>query len=190
DDGGDVVQALERWAPSWLLQLPGVVDAAALETLRRRVPSPNRDRMLRELADALDVLARDTPLVVVLEDLHWSDASTMDLLAYTPERGTPARLLVIGTYRPVEAVVHAHPFRATAQRLIARGRAAETSLELLTADDVRAYLTHRLGGQPMEPRLPELVHRRTGGETPFPGGVGGPLPDSGSLAPQRGARRP
>jgi len=145
--------------------------------------------MLRELADALDVLARDTPLVVVLEDLHWSDASTIDLLAYTAERGTPARLLVIGTYRPVEAVVRAHPFRATAQRLIARGRAAETSLELLTADDVRAYLTHRLGGQPMEPRLPELVYRRTGGNPLFLVSVVDHLLDSGMLARERGAWR-
>jgi len=120
DDRNDVVPALERWAPSWLLQMPGVVDAPTTEALHRRVPSPNRERMLRELADAFDVLGRDTPLVVVLEDLHWSDESTVDALAYVAERNTPARLLVVGSYRPVDVVVHEHSIRTTVRRLVAR----------------------------------------------------------------------
>src|SRR5262245_25720241 len=189
EEPGDAVPVLERWAPSWLLQMPGLVDAAATETLRRRVPSPTRDRMLRELTDAFDVLARDTPLVVVLEDLHWSDASTVDLLAYVAERNTPARLLVIGTYRPVELVVRGHPLNATARQLIARGRAAEAALELLTEDDVRAYLAQRFAGQPMDPRLPEFVHRRTDGNPLFLVSVVDHLVDRGSLTCEQGTWR-
>ena len=40
-----------------------------------------QERMLRELAEAVDVLTAEQPLVLVLEDLHWSDAATLDLLA-------------------------------------------------------------------------------------------------------------
>jgi hypothetical protein len=44
-------------------------------------------RMRRELAQALDVLTADAPLVLVLEDLQWSDRSTVDLLAHLAQRG-------------------------------------------------------------------------------------------------------
>jgi predicted ATPase len=63
--------------------------------------------MLRELATALDVLTTDTPLVLVLEDLQWSDSATVECLAYLAQRREPARLLVLGTYRPVETVLQA-----------------------------------------------------------------------------------
>jgi len=40
-----------------------------------------------------------------LEDLHWGDAATLELLAYVARRSQPARLLVLGTYRPVEVIL-------------------------------------------------------------------------------------
>lgn len=181
DDGDEVGAALERWAPSWLLQLPGAVDTARIERARRRVALPTRERMLRELADAFDALARDRPLVVVLEDLHWSDASTVDLLAYVAERVAPARLLVIGTYRPADLVVREHPMRATARQLVARGRADEVTLELLTPDDVRSYLVHRLGGEAMDEGIAALVYARTDGNPLFLVSVVDHLLDRGLL---------
>lgn len=60
--------------------------------------------MLRELAEAIETLTPEQELIIVLEDLHWSDASTMDWLTYVAQRRTPARLLVLGTYRPTEAI--------------------------------------------------------------------------------------
>lgn len=167
DNDGKVRSALERWAPSWVLQMPGIVDAEAAESLRRRVPNPTRERMLRELTDALDVLAKDNALVLVLEDLHWSDASTLDLLTYLAERSTPARLLVIGTYRPVEAVVRNHTVRARVRDLVSRGRAEDLALELLTQADTETYLTRLFAGTPIDPRLAAFMHRRTDGNPLF-----------------------
>src|SRR5262249_18976783 len=77
DTGGDVLASLERWAPTWLLQMPALLDEVRASRLRQRVPSPNRDRMLRELGEALEVLSDAQTLVIVLEDLHWSDASSI-----------------------------------------------------------------------------------------------------------------
>ena len=54
------------------------------------MPSPNRERMLRELGEALEALAGDRSLVLVLEDLHWSDASSVDAIAYLAQRTRPA----------------------------------------------------------------------------------------------------
>ena len=49
-------------------------------------------RMLREFAEALEVLTAERPLVLVLEDLHWSDRATVEWLAYVVRRRDPARL--------------------------------------------------------------------------------------------------
>lgn len=187
-EGEEVTRVLERWAPSWLLQLPGLVDPDALERLRRRVPVPNRDRMLRELASAFEVLGRDTPLVVVFEDLHWSDTSTVDLLAYVAERTPPACLLLLGTYRAVELVVREHPLRRTARQLIARGRAVEVPLELLGPEQVRGYLERRLGSS-VDPALPAWVHARTEGNPLFVVSVVEHLLERGALASEEGCWR-
>src|SRR5262249_59646130 len=95
-------------------------------------------RMLRELAEALAVLTADTPLVLVLEDLHWSDSATVECLTYLAQRREPARLLVLGTYRPVETVLHAHPLRGLVQELCGRGQAVDLRLEVLLGEDVGA----------------------------------------------------
>src|SRR5262249_35129774 len=72
---------LDRYAPTWLVQMPTVLDAGALEALQRKVAGATRERMLREMGDALEALAAEQPLVLWLEDLHWSDVSTLELLA-------------------------------------------------------------------------------------------------------------
>src|SRR5262245_17772839 len=126
--GAEVLAVLRQYAPLWLVQLPGVVREAELERLQRQVQGATPGRMLRELADALEVLAADTPLVLVLEDLHWSDRSTVDCLGYVAQRRVSARLLVLGTYRPAEVVVREHPLRGLVQELCGRGQAAELRL--------------------------------------------------------------
>src|SRR4029434_4355162 len=101
-EGRALLAVLRQWAPLWLTQLPGLVSETELERLQRQLQGTTRARMLRELTEALEVFTTDTPLVLVLEDLHWSDHATVDVLAYMAQRHMPARLLVLGTYRPVE----------------------------------------------------------------------------------------
>ena len=88
-DGAPMIGVLRRYAPMWLVQLPGLVSDTELERLQRQVHGATPARMLRELGHALAVLAADTPLVLVLEDLHWSDSSTVDVLAYWGSTGSP-----------------------------------------------------------------------------------------------------
>ena len=78
-DGGErVVQVLAQYAPTWLVQMPSVTRAADLRAIQRRAEGLTRHRMLRELAEAVEALAADTTLIFLLEDLHWSDVSTLD----------------------------------------------------------------------------------------------------------------
>jgi predicted ATPase len=161
-----VLDAVRRYAPMWLVQLPGLLSESELERLQRQVQGATSARMLRELAEALDVLTAETPLVLVLEDLHWSDRPTVEALAYVAQRRTPARLLVLGTYRPVEAAIQGHALRHMVQELCGRGQAVELRLELLPAEDVAAYVTGRLAG-PVSARLVSFIYERTEGNALF-----------------------
>src|SRR5439155_5823954 len=105
--GKRLIALLYQHAPTWLVQMPALLSAVELAGLQRKAQGATRERMLRELAEAMEVLTTERPLVLWLEDLQWSDVSTLDWLALVARRQEPARLLVIGTYRPVEVIVSA-----------------------------------------------------------------------------------
>jgi predicted ATPase/DNA-binding winged helix-turn-helix (wHTH) protein len=157
---------LQRYAPTWLGHLP----ALRSESERERLPLPlagvTPGRMLREVAEALEALTQTLPLVLVLEDLHWSDVSTVNLLTYLAQRRDPARLLVLGTYRPADVVVRAHPLRGMLQELRGRGVCDDLALELLLPDDVEAYIAARLGGE-VTAALVALLYQQTEGNALF-----------------------
>ncbi len=162
----EVLAAVRRYAPMWLIQLPGLVSELELERLQRQVQGATPARMVRELAEVLDVLAAEEPLVLVLEDLHWSDHSSLECLASLAQRREPARLLVLGTYRRAEAVIRGHPLRGAVQELCGRGQAVEFHLEVLPAEDVAAYVAGRLGGPAAAP-LAAFIYERTDGNALF-----------------------
>ena len=82
---------------------------ADLETLQRKVQGATQERMLREMAEALEVITAERPLILTLEDLHWSDYATLELLSTLARRQERARLLVLSTYRPVDVIIREHP---------------------------------------------------------------------------------
>lgn len=172
DPGGEqLVPLLYRHAPTWLVQLPAVLPAAELEVLQRQIQGVTRERMLREMGDALDTLTAERSLVLWLEDLHWSDVSTLELLALLARRREPARLLVLGAYRPVDVIVRDHPLRTVKQELQLHGLCQELPLALLSEATIGEYLTRRFHGKATgEPRLQPLakaIYRRTDGNPLF-----------------------
>jgi DNA-binding winged helix-turn-helix (wHTH) protein len=163
--GGVLRPLFRRMAPCWYVQMPALLlegDAADFTTAPMNAPS---ERMLREGARALESLGTHSTVVLVLEDLHWSDAATVDLLSYVAQRPDPARLLVIGTYRPAEASAHEHPIREVAQTLRVHRRSLELALDYLSPADLRAYLHTRFGEE--WPNLVRLIHERTDGNPLF-----------------------
>jgi predicted ATPase len=161
-----VIAVLRRYAPLWLAQLPGLVSEPELERLQGRLHGATPARMLRELAEALEVLTADRALVLVLEDLQWSDPSTVECLTYLAQRREPARLLMLGTYRPVEVLLQGHFLRGMVQEVCGRGQGVDLRLEFLAVEDVAAYMTGRLGG-PVAPSLAGFVYARTDGNALF-----------------------
>jgi predicted ATPase/DNA-binding winged helix-turn-helix (wHTH) protein len=166
-DGSDLVALLRQQAPSWLLQMPALLSPAEYEALQRYTEGSTRERMLRELAEAVEVLTAARPCVLVLEDLHWSDTATIEWLAYVARRRRPARLLVLGTYRPVEAIVRAHPVRSMVQELMVHGYGDELPLGEWSEAGVAAYLAQRGAGAGEPVELARLLTQRTDGNPLF-----------------------
>jgi DNA-binding winged helix-turn-helix (wHTH) protein len=162
-----LVALLGQYAPTWLEQMPTLLSPADLEGVQRKVLGATRGRMLRELAEALEVVTAEQPLVLVLEDLHWSDHATLDLIAWLARRREPARLLLLGTYRPVDVIVHGHPLQTLTQDLALHRRCVELRLEGLSDAAVAAYLTARFPGCPLPAGLVRMLHRRTEGQPLF-----------------------
>ena len=165
--GEDLIEFLARCAPTWLVQMPWLLSSSKLEGLQRAVLGTTRDRMLRELVESVEILTTGKPMVLVLEDLHWADYSTVDLIARLAHRHEPARLLVIGTYRPSDVKLREHPLRTTIQELQARGLCEELRLHFLDEDGVEEYLSSRFDGRKVPGGLARILHRRTEGNPLF-----------------------
>jgi ATP/maltotriose-dependent transcriptional regulator MalT len=137
-----------------------------LRGLGRPMPSDtDQHRLFATLRGLLDELAANAPLVVVLEDLHWADPSTLSLLAYLAHgmRTASGRVMLIGTCRSDE-LPERHPLRALLAEL---DRAGTQRIELHRLDpgETAAQVAGILN-EPVEAALAQRLHTRCGGN-PF-----------------------
>ena len=107
--------------------------------------------------------AAQRPLVVVLDDLHWADVSSLRLLVFLSRQLHDAAALVIGTYRDVEVTAGDHPGRPLLAELA--GQAELIRLTGLAADEVGQLIEKVCGEHPPAPLI-QAVHHRTAGN-PF-----------------------
>jgi predicted ATPase len=118
DGAGPIFEVLSKQAPTWLVQFPSLIKPKHQDVLQREILGSTRERMLREICEALEVLTAESPLCLILEDLHWSDPSTLDLISAIARRRGPAKLMILGTYRPVDVVLSQSPLKAIKQDLL------------------------------------------------------------------------
>lgn len=112
----------------------------------------------------LVTIARDHPLVIALEDLHWADASTLHLLEFVIRHTWFEQLLVVATYRDVEVETADHPLRQLLRAL--EMKATTITLGGLDRASVSALIT-QVTGDEATPEVVTAVHRRTGGNPLF-----------------------
>jgi tetratricopeptide (TPR) repeat protein len=159
--GPEAAQLMQQQAPLWyslLASQPEEPPAAAREA------SP--ERMRREFVRFFESLSQLRPVILFLDDLHWADASTCDLLDYLGSKLKNVRIFVIATYRPSE-LSSAHPFLPVRLALESRGASQEVQLEYLTAADIAAYLQLRFPGHSFPPEFTDVVRKRTEGNPLF-----------------------
>ena len=157
-----VLETLRQVAPSWLWQLPALVEDAEREALERQLASANTERMQREIVDALEALSVIAPLVLVLEDLHWCDPSTVDAIAMLARHREWARLLLIGTCRPMDLAESNPSLKQLKQELQIHGQCEELALDYLNVADVAAYLAQVCPDSDAQALAPPMYQRTAG----------------------------
>ena len=182
-----VIGILWRHAPTWLAQMPWLIGEPDRERLKRETLGAVKERMLREMAEAIEALTAQTPLILVLEDLHWSDNSTVDLVGHLARRPGAARLLIVGTFRPAETIVKRHPLRELQRELQAHRLCTELPIELFSEGAVVRYLELRCPGAEFPKALARLVHEHTDGNPLFTVNVVDALVAQGQIARRDGA---
>jgi hypothetical protein len=167
-----IIQILSTEAPTWLAQLPALLTPEHRATLQREILGATRERMLREIGDALDSITAETALLLMLEDLHWVDDSTVDLISALARRRTPAKLMLLATCRPLDAEPAGHSLRGRIPDLLVHRLCREIALTPLSEAEVEEYLAiHSPAGRPPAspppPGLSALVHRHSEGNPLF-----------------------
>lgn len=159
------IECLDKYAPSWLLQMPALLTPSYADELQRRTLGLTRERMLREISEAFTMLSIERGVILYVEDLHWADRSTLDLINYLVHDHQQAQLMVIGTYRQEDAFEQTHPLKKIHQNLCKYERFKELSLQSLTETALGSYIERWYPGLPA--RLTGLVHRRSDGNPLF-----------------------
>ena len=170
-EGGDAVTGIvRRYAPTWLVQLPGLIERDAFDQLQQRVSGTGRSRMLREIAEALRQIGARRLLVLALEDLQWSDPSTLTLVGLLARQMEVARLLIVATHRPAAALPASHPLHALLRELT--GRSSDfVALDALSVENVEEYLSRRIqpssGDSLLMHQVARSIYQRTEGNPLF-----------------------
>jgi serine/threonine protein kinase/class 3 adenylate cyclase len=128
-------------------------------------PDDDRWRLLQGVTTFLRNAANVQPLVIVLEDLHWADKGTLDVLTHIARSLEGARLCIVGTYRDVE-VDRLHPLSGALAELRRITNFSRVTLRGLGADDVQKMLGN-IAGREVPWALAEQVHRQTEGNPLF-----------------------
>jgi DNA-binding winged helix-turn-helix (wHTH) protein/tetratricopeptide (TPR) repeat protein len=167
DDGKAWIAAVRQRAPAWLARLPWLAADAPPELPAGVLDTPGAtpERMLREWGALLDAQTAGKPLVLVIEDLHWSDHATVSLLGYLARRRGPARWLAVATFRHIESALSDHPLQALRLELRAQRLCVELALDAFSERDVDAYLERRFAPQAVQLRaeLARALHAHTEG---------------------------
>jgi DNA-binding winged helix-turn-helix (wHTH) protein len=167
-----IIQILSKEAPTWLAQLPTLLTREHRATLQREILGATRERMVREIGDALDSITAETALLLLFEDLHWVDDSTVDLISALARRRTPAKLMLLATCRPLDAELASHSLKGLIPDLLVHRLCREIALTPLSEAEVEEYLAvesppgHPPASRP-PPGLSALVHRHSEGNPLF-----------------------
>jgi RIO-like serine/threonine protein kinase len=185
--GPSVDAVMKTAAPSWFAQVAsGSREATAGADAGAVAPAASQVRMKRELGALLQDLSRFQPLVIFLDDLHWADVSTIDMLSYLSGRLADLRVLLLVSYRPSDMALSRHPFLAIKSDLQARGVFEEIGLVFLERADVERYLALQFPGHALADGFAVLIHEKTEGSPLFMVDVIRYVRDTGGIVEAKG----
>ncbi|HZU14732.1 MAG TPA: AAA family ATPase [Chloroflexota bacterium] len=139
-----------------------------------------QDRLFRAVAGFVQAISEARPIVILLDDLHWSDSASLQLLHYLARQTRGSRVLLVGTYRDVE-VSPDHPLEATLRDLAREQLMERVMLKRLRQTEIAELITGTVGTVEEVPEFAELVYRHTDGNPFFTQQIVQVLIDDGTL---------
>jgi tetratricopeptide (TPR) repeat protein len=156
-------ELLRKYAPTIALQMPAGLLPDPDGSLRRQTAGATKDRLIREAGDFMDAASRTFPIVLFVEDLHWADPASVDLLHHEGCRIGRQRTLLLASLRHADADASNPHLKRCLLDLLARGAAHELAVGPLREEDVAAYLETRFPGHAFPPGLAGALYARTEG---------------------------
>ncbi|MDQ6802882.1 MAG: protein kinase [Acidobacteriota bacterium] len=159
-----LAQTLKLLAPAWYRQVAPAEPSAPHST---SPPAAGQERLKREMTAFFEEATRSRPIILFLDDIHWADASTIDLIGYLAAHLGEMRLFIITTARQSELLLRKHSFLQLTRELQPRGSLEQFSLHFLSWDDLQKYIQlefpdHRFGED-----FQSLIYQKTEGSPLF-----------------------
>ena len=182
-----IAGTMKAAAPTWYtLVAADSPEGPSTAALREAAPAASQERMKRELGALCQELSHKQPLVVFIDDLHWADVSTIDMLNYLAGRFAQTRVLVLESHRPSDMALARHPFLAIRGDLQSRGLFEEIGLGFLDLQDVERYLLLQFPGHQFPADFAAAIHARTDGSPLFMSDLVRYLRDTGGIVEENG----
>jgi serine/threonine protein kinase/tetratricopeptide (TPR) repeat protein len=163
-----IAAVMRTYAPTWCTQLPAAfVSTSSLDRLQQETIGATKERMMREMGDMLGTLSTTAPIVLLLEDLHWADPSSVDLLGHLSQRINSQRLLIAGTFRPEDIERSNHPLKSYKAEMQAHKLCEELALDTLSLEHIAEYLDATFAPNDFPSELSSLIHEKTEGHPLF-----------------------
>jgi len=131
---------IERRAPTWFAHLQG-----RGATLDPQPSAENGAKLAFELVDAFVEIGQHEPFVLILEDLHWTQTPSLDVLSMLAAEAIPSRIVVVATYAPFASVPIGSAETSATPAPILRSHLAPVQLLPLSEPTVWDYLERRFG---------------------------------------------
>jgi serine/threonine protein kinase len=163
-----IAAVMRTYAPTWCTQLPAnFASTSSLERLQQETIGATKERMMREMGDMLGTLSTTAPIVLLLEDLHWADPSSVDLLRHLSQRINGQRLLIAGTFRPEDIERTNHPLKSYKAEMQAHKLCEELALDMLSLEYIAEYLDATFTPNDFPGELSSLIYEKTEGHPLF-----------------------
>jgi serine/threonine protein kinase/tetratricopeptide (TPR) repeat protein len=163
-----IAAVMRTYAPTWCMELPtAFASSGSLEKLQQETIGATKERMMREMGDALGVLATSSPIVLLLEDLHWADPSSVDLLRHLCQRINTQRLLIVCTFRPEDVERSGHPLKSYKAEMMAHNLCEEIALGSWSREHIAEYIDATFAPNDFPAELTSLIQEKTEGHPLF-----------------------
>ncbi len=186
-EGPSLNTVFRTLAPNWYMQVAThSSEASSVGQVRAASPAASQERLKRELGTLLEEATRVRPIVAFIDDLHWADVSTIDILNYLAGRFRDMRVLVVTSYRPSDMALAKHPFLGIRSNLQSHGVFQEIELQFLDLHDVERYLALQFPAHSFPPDFASIIHSKTDGSPLFMADLVRYFRDTGRIVEENG----